>query len=69
MQVCRNLTFYRAYSSRKSSNLIFSPVAKPSSPVAILATIQTFTSHGTVFWIFDMPYTDYVMGPFLSRNH
>ena len=37
--------------------------------VAILATIQTFTSQGRVFWIFDTPYTDYVMGPFLSRNH
>jgi len=37
--------------------------------IAILATIQTFTSQGRVFWMFDSPYTDYVMGPFLSRNH
>jgi hypothetical protein len=37
--------------------------------VATLATIQTFTSQGRVFWIFDTPYADYVMGPFLSRNH
>jgi len=37
--------------------------------VAILATIQTFTSHGTVFWIFDTQYTEYVMGPVLYRNH
>jgi O-antigen ligase len=37
--------------------------------VSTLATIQTFTSQGRVFWAFDTPYTDYVMGPFLSRNH
>jgi hypothetical protein len=37
--------------------------------VAILATIQTFSSQGRVFCIFDTPYADYVMGPFLSRNH
>jgi hypothetical protein len=37
--------------------------------VAALATVQTFTSHGKVFWLFDTPYTDYVMGPILYRNH
>jgi O-antigen ligase len=37
--------------------------------VAILATVQTFTSRGRVLWIFDTPYADYVMGPFISRNH
>jgi O-antigen ligase len=37
--------------------------------VAAVATVQTFTSHGKVFWLFDTPYTDYVMGPILSRNH
>ena len=37
--------------------------------VAALATVQTFTTHGKVFWLFDTPYTDYVMGPILSRNH
>ena len=37
--------------------------------VAILASVQSFTSHGKIFWIFDTPYTDYVMGPILSRNH
>lgn len=36
--------------------------------VAILATVQTFTSEGQVFWFFPTPYTDYVMGPFVSRN-
>ena len=37
--------------------------------VAALASVQTFTSHGKVFWFFDTPYTDYIMGPILSRNH
>ena len=36
--------------------------------VAILATVQTFTSQGKVFWLFATPYTDFVMGPMLSRN-
>ncbi|HLK62113.1 MAG TPA: O-antigen ligase family protein [Bryobacteraceae bacterium] len=36
--------------------------------VAILATLQSFTSHGMVFWIFATPYSDYVMGPMVSRN-
>jgi hypothetical protein len=36
--------------------------------VAVLATLQTFTSAGKVFWIFPTEYTDYVMGPFVSRN-
>ena len=38
--------------------------------VAVLATVQTFTSKGKVFWLFDPFYaTDYVMGPILYRNH
>ncbi len=37
--------------------------------VAVLATVQSFTSNGTVFWLFATPYTDFVMGPFLYRNH
>ncbi len=37
--------------------------------VAVLAIIQTFTSNGKVFWLFATPYTDYVMGPILNRNH
>lgn len=36
--------------------------------LAVLAILQTFTSEGKVFWLFPSPYTDYVMGPFLSRN-
>ena len=37
--------------------------------IAILATFQTFTSQGKVFWIFATPYIDNVMGPILYRNH
>lgn len=37
--------------------------------VSVLATLQTFTSGGRVFWIFPTPYTDFLMGPILSRNH
>jgi O-antigen ligase len=37
--------------------------------VAVLAILQTFTADGKVFWLFPSGYTDYVMGPFLSRNH
>jgi len=37
--------------------------------VAVLATFQTFTSSGKVFWLFATPYVDYVMGPILYRNH
>ena len=37
--------------------------------VAVLATVQTFTSKGKVFWLFATPYTEGVMGPILYRNH
>ncbi|MBZ5723964.1 MAG: O-antigen ligase family protein [Acidobacteriia bacterium] len=37
--------------------------------VAVLATLQTFTSGGKVFWLFPSGYTDFVMGPIVYRNH
>ena len=37
--------------------------------VAVLATLQTFTAGGRVFWLFPSGYTDFVMGPILYRNH
>ena len=37
--------------------------------VSVLATVQTFTAHGRVFWLFPTGVTDYLMGPILSRNH
>jgi hypothetical protein len=37
--------------------------------IAVLATFQTFTSNGKVFWLFATPYVDSVMGPILNRNH
>ena len=39
-----------------------------ASLLAVIATLQTFTSHGKVFWLFPTPYTDNVMGPILNRN-
>ena len=39
------------------------------SVVAVVATVQTFTSPGKIFWLFPTEYTDYVMGPILYRNH
>jgi hypothetical protein len=37
--------------------------------LAVLATVQMFTSGGKVFWIFPTGYKDFVMGPFLNRDH
>jgi O-antigen ligase len=36
--------------------------------IAILALAQFRTSQGKVFWLFPTGYTDFVMGPFVSRN-
>jgi O-antigen ligase len=40
-----------------------------SFAVAVEATLQTFSSHGKVFWLFPSGYSDYIMGPILYRNH
>ena len=37
--------------------------------VAVIATLQTFTSGGKVFWLFPSGYTETVMGPIVYRNH
>jgi O-antigen ligase len=37
--------------------------------LAVVATLQTFSSEGKVFWLFPSGYTDFVMGPILYRNH
>ena len=39
-----------------------------ASAVAVLATLQTFTANGLIFWVFPTEYVG-VMGPILSRNH
>jgi O-antigen ligase len=36
--------------------------------LSVAATTQLFTSPGKVFWLFPSGYSDYVMGPFVSRN-
>lgn len=36
--------------------------------VAVIATLQLFTSDGKVFWLFDSGYKDLVLGPFVYHN-
>lgn len=36
--------------------------------IAVIATLQTFTSEGKIFWMFPSGYSDLVLGPFVSRN-
>jgi O-antigen ligase len=36
--------------------------------ISITALAQLWTSHGKAFWLFPTGYTDFVMGPFVSRN-
>jgi len=39
------------------------------SAVALVATLQTFTGDGKIFWLFSVEYSDVAIGPILSRNH
>jgi hypothetical protein len=43
-------------------------VAHFSLVLAAVSIMQMFTSHGKVYWLFATGYTDFVLGPFLSRN-
>jgi len=36
--------------------------------LAVLSTVQMFTSGGRIFWLFPSGYTDLVMGPFVYQN-
>ena len=36
--------------------------------LSVLSTLQMFTSGGKIFWLFPSGYTDFVLGPFVSRN-
>ena len=36
--------------------------------LAVLSTVQMFTSRGKIFWLFPSGYTDYVLGPFVYHN-
>src|SRR5205814_199883 len=38
------------------------------SALAVISTIQLFTSEGNVFWIFPSGYKDLVLGPFVYHN-
>jgi O-antigen ligase len=37
--------------------------------VAVVATLQTFTSGGKIFWLFPTEYSGFVMGPILYHTH
>jgi O-antigen ligase len=37
--------------------------------LSVLSTVQMFTSGGKIFWLFPSGYPDFVLGPFISRNH
>ncbi len=37
--------------------------------IALVATLQTFTADGQIFWLFRVPYSEKAMGPILSYNH
>ena len=37
--------------------------------VALVATLQTFTGEGKIFWLFSVEYSEKAMGPILSYNH
>jgi O-antigen ligase len=37
--------------------------------LSVLSTLQMFTAGGRIFWLFSSGYTDFVMGPFVNRNH
>ena len=38
------------------------------SAVCLVGLVQSFTSHGRVFWLFPSGFDDEVLGPFVSRN-
>lgn len=40
-----------------------------SGALSIVATVQAFTSQGKIFWLFPSVQTDFVMSPFVYRNH
>jgi O-antigen ligase len=37
--------------------------------LAVVATVQTFTAGGNVFWLFPSGYSDLVLGPFVYHNY
>jgi O-antigen ligase len=36
--------------------------------LSVVSALQTFTSHGLVYWVFPTGYQDFVLGPFVYRN-
>ncbi|MEK7752347.1 MAG: hypothetical protein AAB654_10560, partial [Acidobacteriota bacterium] len=40
-----------------------------SGALSVVATVQAFTSPGKIFWLFPSVQTDFVMSPFVYKNH
>jgi len=59
---------FSLFRDRRVSRWFRSAMLWFSFVVAVLATIQTFTSNDLVFWLFPTGYSG-VMGPILYRNH
>ena len=36
--------------------------------LSVVSAVQTFTSHGLVYWLFPTGYEDFVLGPFVYHN-
>jgi O-antigen ligase len=61
-----SLQFYGASSARtglRRAMLYF------GFALSVVSVVQLFTSDGKVFWLFPTPYKDFVVGPFLNRDH
>jgi O-antigen ligase len=67
LAVC--FTGFVLFQDRSARRRFLSSMVWFSFFVAVLATLQTFTSGGKVFWLFPSGYTDFVMGPIVYRNH
>ena len=62
-------TAYTLFQDQDARRWLRSAMLWFSFLVAVLATLQTFTSGGKIYWHFPSGYTDFVMGPIISRNH
>jgi O-antigen ligase len=67
LAVC--FTGFVLFQNRSARRWFLSSMVWFSFFVAVLATLQTFTSGGKVFWLFPSGYSDFVMGPIVYRNH
>jgi O-antigen ligase len=62
------LVAFSLFRDRRISRWFRSAMLWFAFAVAVLATVQTFTSNNMIFWLFPAGYTD-AMGPILYHNH